>query len=161
MDLHRSFKLWSFSTYLLPDFLFSHVLDAMELLIMKSCPKPVPCSPSSNTLPALCQLDLEPYFRGAVLLLTERPRCGSIAFHSSFLPLSFSPHFSLSFCPKIPGFWKFRIYAHCSLSLSHASFTKSSGVDPLFPQCDHRGSGHSQSHVTNVYCLGNFSIQVS
>lgn len=36
----------------------------------------------------------------------------------------------------------------CSLSLSHASFNKSSGEGPLFPQCDHHGSGHSQPHVT-------------
>lgn len=167
VDLHRSCKLWSFSTYPLPDFLFSHVLDVMELLIMKPCPKPVPCSPSSNTLPDLCQPHLEPYFRGAVLLLNDTPRCGSIAFHSSFPPLYFSLHFSLSFCPTIPRFWEFRTYTHCSVSLSHTSFTESSWEDPLFshsvgdPLFSHHGSGHSQPHVTNVYCLGNFSIQVS
>lgn len=122
VDLHRSCKLWSFFPYLLPNFLFSHVLDAMELLVMKSGPKPVPCNPSSNTLPDFCQLDLEPYFRGAVLLLTERPRCGSTAFHSSFLPLSFSLRFSLSFCPKIPRTWKFRIYAHCLFPFSVPCF---------------------------------------
>lgn len=146
VDLHRFCKLWSFSTYLLPEFLFSHVLDAMELLIMTSFSKPVLCSPSSKTLPDLCQSHLEPSFRGAMLLLTERLRCGSIAFHSSFLPLSFSSHFLLSFCPNIPRFWEFWIYAYCSLSLSHISFTKYSGEDLLFPQCDYNGSEHSQPH---------------
>lgn len=101
----RPCKLWSFSIHLLADFPFSHALDGSKLLILKSCPKHLPCSPSPDILPTSHQLHSGLCFRRAVLLITGTPRC---ALHSrtqhlcsdSFLPLFFPLHMLLSFsCP--------------------------------------------------------------
>lgn len=112
LHMRRPHKLWSFSTYPVPDVFFNHVLDSRELLMVKTCPKPVPCSFSSNTLPDSGQPHLGLCFKGSVLLLTGTPRYDSTAFYSrtqhlwsiSVLPLSFSLDALFSFsCPKFPG----------------------------------------------------------
>lgn len=139
--MHRSYMLWSFSTYPLPGFLFNHAQDGRDLLNMRPCPKPVPWSPSPDTLPILCQPHLGPCFRGPVLLFPDAPRQDSTPFYSrtqhlwstSFLPLSFSllTLFFLS-CPKFARFWEFRICGHHSLCLSPTSFAKSSWEGAVF-----------------------------
>lgn len=66
----------------LPGFLFNHAQDGRELLNMRPCPKPVPWSPSPDTLPISCQPHLGPCFRGSVLLFPDAPRQDSTPFYS-------------------------------------------------------------------------------
>ena len=107
----RPCKLWSFSIHLLADFLFSHALDGSKLLILKSYPKHLPCSPGPDIVPTSHQLHSGLCFRGAVKLIIGTPRC---ALHSGtqhlcsdgFRPLFFSLPMLLFFsCPDFQMLW--------------------------------------------------------
>lgn len=103
----RPCKLWSFSIHLLADFLFSHALDGSKLLILKSCPKHLPCSPGLDILPTSHQLHSGLCFRGAGLLIIGTPRC---TLHSgtqhlcsdSFQPLFFPTYAPFLLLPRFP-----------------------------------------------------------
>lgn len=135
LGMHRSCKLWSFSTT--PSLTFSLAMFRMSGNCWWWSLAPNLCHGVQVLTPYLIcvrpTLDHAPEeLCYCSLIATE----SSIPFHSrtqhisssSFLSFSFPRHAPLSFfCPKIP-----RFCAHCSLSLSPTSVTKSSWKDPLF-----------------------------
>lgn len=163
--MHRSYMLWSFSTYPLPGFLFNHAQDGRELLNMRPCPKPVPWSPSPDTLPISCQPTLDH--------ASEDLCCRSL------MPPDRTPHLSI---PEhsISGLLVFYLSLFPSFSYLARSLLDSGNLEsvltvpfvcPLLPlpnphervlsspRYGHHISRCPLPHVTNVYCLENFSVQ--